>query len=95
MISAIVFQVTLDMIVCIQLIIYRDKVKQIGNNITKKKKKKVGDINKLMKKIDDINILGGKKEHKEPTKIELKKNGSTDEVSPETNKKEQSDIFGQ
>ena len=83
MISAIAIQVTFDLIVCIQLCIYRDKVKQVGANLSKKAKKKIEDINKIMKKIDEINIIGNKREHnKVNSEIELKKIENNDENSP-------------
>jgi uncharacterized protein with PQ loop repeat len=93
MITAISVQVTLDMIVCIQLCIYRDNVRLVGKKITSSAKKKVVEINNLMKKIDEINIIGNKKEKKDPSQIEITKAGSGDENSPKNEQKlDQSNI---
>ena len=84
MIAAISFQVTLDVIVCIQLCMYRDIGKKGPINIAKKK---IEDINKLMKKIDEINILHKKKQVNRVEQIEIKKSNSGEEN--ESEKKEQ------
>ena len=84
MIAAISFQVTLDIIVCIQLCMYRDIGKKGPINIAKKK---IEDINKLMKKIDEINILHKKKQVNNAEQIEIKKHNSGEEN--ESEKKDQ------
>ena len=82
MITAISVQVTLDIIVCIQLIMYRDFGKKSPINTAKKK---IEDINKLMKKIDEINIFEKKKEGNKLEQIEIKKNNSGEENEGEKN----------
>lgn len=82
MITAISVQVTLDIIVCIQLIMYRDFGKKSPINTAKKK---IEDINKLMKKIDEINIFEKKKEGNQLEQIEIKKNNSGEENEGEKN----------
>ena len=76
MISAISLQVTFDLIVCLQICIYRKGKK--GFNLALIKQKKLEEINKLMKKIDELNIKGKKKDNYEEIKVDLKKSsGST------------------
>ena len=74
MISAIALQVTFDLVVCLQICVYRK-----GKNISllKIKQKKIEEINKLMRKIDELNIKGNpKKENYEEIKVDLKKSSS-------------------
>ena len=76
MIAAISFQVTLDLIVCLQIAIYRRK-----NNRK--------EINKIMNKIDEMNISVKKKENDEEINVDLKKNTSGNIEINEHNKNEQ------
>ena len=76
MIAAISFQVTLDLIVCLQIAIYRRK-----NNRK--------EINKIMNKIDEMNISVKKKENDEEINVDLKKNTSGHIEINEHNKNEQ------
>ena len=85
MIGAISVQVTLDFIVCIQLCMYRDISKNKGIKLAKRK---IEDINKLMKRIDELNILSKKKEDKEDintSQIVLKKENNSIETNVEEN----------
>ena len=61
MITAISIQVTLDFIVCVQLCIYRDNKSGAVIKIGLKKKKQIEEINKLMRKIDELNISKNRK----------------------------------
>ncbi len=74
MIIGISVQVTLDLIVCIQICIYRDRTNNAGINLTGKKKKKVEEINNLMKKIDEVNAK--KKQKIEMVDVEIKQNSN-------------------
>ena len=76
MIAAISFQVTLDLIVCLQIAIYRRK-----NNRK--------EINKIMNKIDEMNISVKKKENDEEINVDLKKNTNENIEINEHNKNEQ------
>lgn len=76
MIAAISFQVTLDLIVCLQIAIYRRK-----NNRK--------EINKIMNKIDEMNVSVKKKENDEEINVDLKKNTSGNIEINEHNKNEQ------
>ena len=76
MIAAISFQVTLDLIVCLQIAIYRRK-----NNRK--------EINKIMNKIDEMNISVKKKENDEEINVDLKKNTNGNIEINEHNKNEQ------
>lgn len=77
MITAIAIQVTLDIIVCIQIIIYNRRSMGDSNIVKVVNKNKVKAINNLMKKIDELNIIKNKK-------IELEGKGS-DESEGEKN----------
>ena len=61
MITAISIQVTLDFIVCVQLCIYRDNKSGAVIKISIKKKKQIEEMNKLMRKIDELNISKNRK----------------------------------
>jgi uncharacterized protein with PQ loop repeat len=76
MIAAISFQVTLDLIVCLQIAIYRRK-----NNRK--------EINKIMNKIDEMNVSVKKKENDEEINVDLKKNTNGNIEINEHNKNEQ------
>ncbi len=51
MITGIAIQLTLDIIVCIQICFYNNKAK------TSKMSNKIKEINKIMKKIDEVNVI--------------------------------------
>ena len=76
MIAAISFQVTLDLIVCLQIAIYRRKDNR-------------KEINKIMNKIDEMNVSVKKKENDEEINVDLKKNTSGNIEINEHNKNEQ------
>ena len=61
MIATISIQVTLDFIVCVQLSICRDNKSGAVIKIVIKKKKQIEEINKLMRKIDELNISKNRK----------------------------------
>ena len=61
MIAAISFKLCLDLLACIQIIIYRRKDNR-------------KEINKVMKKIDELNIIVKKKESNEEIQVDLNKN---------------------
>ena len=72
MIAAISVQVTLDFIVCIQLCIYRDNKIGSGIKIGIKKKKQIEEINRLMRKIDELNISKNKKDLQNNEIVDIK-----------------------
>lgn len=72
MIAAISVQVTLDFIVCIQLCIYRDNKSGTGIKIGIKKKKQIEEINRLMRKIDELNISKNKKDLQNNEIVDIK-----------------------
>ena len=80
MIIAISFQATMDIIVCIQLCMYRDSGKK---GLMRAVKKKINDINKIMKKVDELNILHKKGSSNIAEHIEIKKNNSGEENEAE------------
>ena len=72
MITGIAIQLTLDIIVCIQICFYNNKAK------TSKMSNKIKEINKIMKKIDEVNVIKSNKnnelEAKESDESEGEKN---------------------
>lgn len=73
MITAISVQVTLDFIVCVQLCIYSDNKSGAGIKLGLKKKKQIEEINRLMRKIDELNISKNKKDLHNNDLVDLEK----------------------
>lgn len=73
MITAVSVQVTFDFIVCIQLCIYRDNKSGSVIKIGIKKKKQIEEINRLMRKIDELNISKIKKDLENNEIVDLEK----------------------
>ena len=73
MITAISIQVTMDLTVCIQLCIYSDKKSKDRFKFNLRKKKHIKEINKIIKKIDELNISDRKKGTHDNFKLELNK----------------------
>jgi uncharacterized protein with PQ loop repeat len=88
LIIGISVQVTLDIVVCIQICMYRDRRDNIGVKLATKAKKKVEEINIFMKKIDEINLK--KKAKNEVISIELKQNSNDNEGEKNFQKLDQS-----
>ena len=87
MITAISIQVTFDFIVCIQLCIYGGKGRRNNLKLSFKKKKQIEEINRLMKKIDELNIAEKGKSLQDPAQIDLKKDINNDDGQSEQKEK--------